>query len=111
MHRPTAGDMTPELVFKILSVSMDKSHKERELLRGLITSLVLRGAVSTAQVEGGLDLLLRSFDDLKIDVPKAEDYFADALAHFIEDQTVPESFLSSVPLLAGTTTLASSVRI
>lgn len=32
---------------------------------------------------------------------RIEEYFAHAAAHFIEDQTIPESFLSSVPLLIG----------
>lgn len=65
-----AGDLLPELVFKIITISMDKPLKEREMLRGLITSLVLRGAVSSSQVEAGLDIFLRSFEDLKIDVPR-----------------------------------------
>ncbi len=89
-----AREMYPELVRKMLALSMDKLDKDRDHVRALVSSLVVRGALEASDVEAGLDLLLRSIEELKIDVPLIVEYSADIIAHFLEDKTIPESYLS-----------------
>jgi len=94
-------DARPELVMKMLQLSMDKSEEERAMILELLTALVVRGEVQPAEVEAALETLLRQVPELVLDVPRLCDYLAHAIAHFLEDRTVPEALLASVPALAG----------
>uniref|UniRef100_A0A7S0ME80 MI domain-containing protein n=1 Tax=Cryptomonas curvata TaxID=233186 RepID=A0A7S0ME80_9CRYP len=97
----SSEDMLSELCKQILLTAMDKSDKQRIMVAGLLSSLCVRGALQTSNVEAGLELFLKRLQDLMLDVPKANDYAVDLIAHLVEDKTVPETFLDSVPSLAG----------
>ena len=90
-----------ELVGRMLQLSLDKDEVARGAVLDLITALVVRGEVAPDEVEAGLEGLLRQVPELVLDIPKLADYLAHMLAHFLEDRTVPESLLASVPTLAG----------
>ena len=94
-------DLIPELTKQMLLAAMDTPEKERVLVAGLLSSLCVRGALQTRDVEAGLELVLKRLEDLVLDVPKAADYAAELIAHLVEDKTVPEALLDSVPALAG----------
>jgi hypothetical protein len=61
----------PEVVKKAISLSLDKGPRERELVSRLLTCLHPT-PLSEKDVEAGFDLLLRSLDDLSIDIPDAK---------------------------------------
>ncbi len=60
----------PEVVKKIISVSLDKNPRERELVSRLLTCLHPT-PLSDSDMEVGFNILLDSLDDLSTDVPDA----------------------------------------
>jgi hypothetical protein len=61
----------PDVVKKVVSVSLDKHPRERELVSRLLTCLHPT-PLSDADMEQGFDILLDSLDDLTTDVPDAK---------------------------------------
>ena len=94
-------DLLPELTKHMILAALDKPDKERVAVAGLLSSLCVRGALQTRDVEAGLELVLRRMGDVVLDVPKAAEYISELMAHLVEDKTVPEGLVESVGALAG----------
>lgn len=60
----------PDVVKKVISVSLDKHPRERELVSRLLTCLHPT-PLSDSDMEAGFNILLDSLDDLSTDVPDA----------------------------------------
>ena len=60
----------PDVVKKVVSVSLDKHPRERELVSRLLTCLH-PSPLSDSDMEAGFNILLDSLDDLTTDVPDA----------------------------------------
>lgn len=60
----------PDVVKKVISVSLDKHPRERELVSRLLTCLHPT-PLSDSDMEAGFNILLDSLDDLTTDVPDA----------------------------------------
>ena len=89
------------LIKRLLTAAMDKSVGDQDKAATLVSSLCVRGVVEESDCEAGVELLLKSIRDLAIDVPKAEEYAARFLSHFLEDKIVPEAILESLTQLCG----------
>ena len=63
-------EFQPEVVKKVISVSLDKHPRERELVSRLLTCLHPT-PLSDSDMETGFNILLDSLDDLAMDVPDA----------------------------------------
>jgi programmed cell death protein 4 len=61
----------PEVVKKAISLSLDEGPRERELVSRLLTCLHPT-PLADEDIESGFELLLRSLDDLIIDIPDAK---------------------------------------
>jgi len=96
-----AASMHSELVKSILRLSMDKNDESRKQVVDLIASLCVRAAIEATDVEAGVELILKQLSDILLDVPKAKEYVAHFVAHFIDDRILPEEFLKSVPEMSG----------
>jgi len=83
----------PEVVKKIISVSLDKNPRERELVSRLLTCLHPT-PLSDSDMEVGFNILLDSLDDLSTDVPDARSMVANFLARAVVDEVLPPAYLS-----------------
>ena len=68
---------------------LDKKALERELLSMLVSSLHMRLVISEDHISGACLLLVASLEDLKLDVPKAEEFLAYYVAHALVDRCLP----------------------
>jgi len=89
------------LMKRVLTTAMDKTEADQEKACTLVSSLCVRGVVEEKEVEAALEMLINSLPDLGMDVPRAVEYAARYLSHFLEDKIVPETILASLHLLAG----------
>lgn len=83
----------PHVVKRAISLSLDQGPRERELVSRLLCSLHPT-PLSEENIEEGFDLLLRSLDDLSIDIPDAKIMVGSFLARAVVDEVVPPAFLS-----------------
>lgn len=79
-----------------LHAQLDAVCREHELAATLLSSLY-HEIIQAAQMQKGFRNLLHSVDDLKLDVPSAEDDIALFLARAVVDDVLPPSFLQKVP--------------
>ena len=70
--------------------------REHELAASLLSSLY-HEIIQSAQMQKGFRNLLHSVEDLKLDVPSAEEDVALFLARAVIDDVLPPSFLQKVP--------------
>lgn len=84
----------PEIVKKIISLSLDKGSRERELISRLLTCLHPY-PLEDEEVIKGFDILLDSLDDLEIDIPDAKQIVGCFLARAIVDEVLPPAFISN----------------
>eukprot|EP00529_Nitzschia_sp_RCC80_P022487 CAMPEP_0113471084 /NCGR_PEP_ID=MMETSP0014_2-20120614/16794_1 /TAXON_ID=2857 /ORGANISM="Nitzschia sp." /LENGTH=498 /DNA_ID=CAMNT_0000363705 /DNA_START=96 /DNA_END=1592 /DNA_ORIENTATION=- /assembly_acc=CAM_ASM_000159 len=83
----------PDVVKRAVSVSLDKSPRERELISRLLTCLHPT-PLSDGDMGVGFEHLLDSLDDLTTDVPEAPTMVASFLARAVIDEVLPPAFLS-----------------
>ena len=82
-----------EFVKKVISMSLDRNQKERELA----SQLLARGShtlITVDQSGKAFERLFEQIDDLTIDVPDAPSYLAVFLGRAVVDEVLPPSFLN-----------------
>lgn len=84
-----------ELVKRSVSMSLDHSFRERELISQLF-SAGYPDVLSTNMVGKGFERLFEFVDELEKDVPTARDDISTFLARCVVDEVLPPSFLSDV---------------
>lgn len=94
-------------VKKVVTLAMDKNDREHEMAANLLSSLY-HEIIQADQMQKGFKSLLNSVDDLKLDVPSAEDDLALFLARGVIDDILPPAFLHKLPCGAGSS--ASAVK-
>eukprot|EP00250_Pteridium_aquilinum_P010239 c19235_g1_i1 orf=143-2299(+) len=82
-------------VKKLISMSLDRHDREKEMAAVLLSSLYA-DVISSEQVSKGFARLVESADDLVIDIPDALDILALFVARAIVDDILPPSFLQSI---------------
>lgn len=82
-----------ELVKRAVTMSMDKSDRERELASRLISNLY-PDVLPMDQVGKGFERLFELADDLELDNPDAHKMLAQFLGRAVVDEILPPSFLS-----------------
>jgi phosphoribosylformylglycinamidine (FGAM) synthase PurS component len=80
-------------VKKLVSMSMDRHDKEKEMVSVLLSSLY-GNVISSTQIRLGFVLLLDAVDDLAVDIPDAVDILALFIARAVVDDILPPAFLS-----------------
>ncbi|KAL3152918.1 hypothetical protein ABBQ38_012224 [Trebouxia sp. C0009 RCD-2024] len=83
-------------VKKVITLAMDKNDREHEMAANLLSRLY-HEVIQADQVQKGFRNLLSSVDDLKLDVPAAEDDLALFLARAVVDDILPPAFLQKLP--------------
>ncbi|KAA6420824.1 MAG: hypothetical protein FRX49_09213 [Trebouxia sp. A1-2] len=94
-------------VKKVVTLAMDKNDREHEMAANLLSSLY-HEIIQADQMQKGFKSLLNSVDDLKLDVPSAEDDLALFLARAVIDDILPPAFMHKIHCAAGSS--ASSVK-
>jgi hypothetical protein len=88
-------------VFKYLAnYSLEKKEDDRKMFCTFINTLNDTSAgelFSKAQALRGVLLFLHDLDEIAIDVPRAETYFAAILANMVQQKLIDLTFLGSVP--------------
>ncbi|XP_028763956.1 uncharacterized protein LOC114722168 [Neltuma alba] len=79
-------------VKKLVSMSMDRHDKEKEMAAVLLSSLYA-DTIDPSQVYKGFSKLVESADDLIVDIPDAVDVLALFLARAVVDDILPPAFL------------------
>ncbi|KAI9098508.1 hypothetical protein K1719_025133 [Acacia pycnantha] len=79
-------------VKKLVSVSMDRHDKEKEMAAVLLSALYA-DTIDPSQVYKGFSKLVESADDLIVDIPDAVDVLALFLARAVVDDILPPAFL------------------
>eukprot|EP00593_Proboscia_inermis_P000460 CAMPEP_0171299204 /NCGR_PEP_ID=MMETSP0816-20121228/8019_1 /TAXON_ID=420281 /ORGANISM="Proboscia inermis, Strain CCAP1064/1" /LENGTH=479 /DNA_ID=CAMNT_0011774835 /DNA_START=52 /DNA_END=1491 /DNA_ORIENTATION=- len=82
-----------EIVKKAISLSLDKTSRERELTSKLLTVLHPKPLGDDVMAQG-FDILLESLTDLMIDAPDAKSIVGAFLARAVVDEVLPPAFLS-----------------
>ncbi|KAK1259406.1 hypothetical protein QJS04_geneDACA021396 [Acorus gramineus] len=80
-------------VKKLVSMSMDRNDKEKEMAAVLLSSLYA-DVLDPPQVRKGFSKLVESSDDLAVDVPDMVDTLALFIARAVVDDMLPPSFLT-----------------
>lgn len=84
-----------ELVKRAISMSLDRTDKEREMISKLI-SYSYPDILSTNSIGKGFERLFEIADELEKDVPAAREYIAIFLARAVVDEVLPPAFLNDV---------------
>lgn len=84
-----------ELVKRAISMSLDRSDREREQISQLISSCYPE-ILSTNMIGKGFERLFELVDELVKDVPSAKDKLATFLARCVIDEVLPPAFLSDI---------------
>lgn len=84
----------PEIIKKVISLSLDEGPRERELTSRLLTYLHPY-PLKDENMDKGFELLLDSLDDLSIDIPDAKSMVGCFLARAIVDEVLPPAFVSN----------------
>ncbi|KAF7812775.1 programmed cell death protein 4 [Senna tora] len=79
-------------VKKLVSMSMDRHDKEKEMAAVLLSTLYA-DTIDPSQVYKGFSKLVESADDLIVDIPDTVDVLALFLARAVVDDILPPSFL------------------
>lgn len=84
-----------ELVKRAVSMSLDHSYKEKELVSQML-SAAYPDVLSTNVIGKGFERLFELVDELEKDVPTAKDDISTFLARCVVDEVLPPSFLSDI---------------
>lgn len=84
-----------ELLKRAVSMSLDRSDKERELISQLI-SQSYPDVLSSSMIGKGFERLFELADELEKDVPSTRNNLSTFLARCVVDEVLPPSFLSDV---------------
>ena len=84
-----------ELVKRAVSLSLDRTDRERELVSQLF-SLGYPDLLSTNTIGKGFERLFELADELEKDAPSARDILSTYLARCVVDEVLPPSFLTDV---------------
>lgn len=84
-----------ELVKRAISMSLDRSDRERELISQLF-STCYPDILSASMIGKGFERLFELADELEKDVPTARDNISTFLARCVVDEVLPPSFLSDI---------------
>lgn len=84
-----------EFVKKLITMSMDRGDKERELASRLLSDFY-PDTMSTNVIGKGFERLFEIIDELEKDAPKAREIAATFIARCVVDEILPPSFLSDV---------------
>lgn len=92
-----------ELVKKLLSFSMEKTDRERELVSNVLIVLQDNKLLPVNQIAKGFERLFESVEDLRLDIPNARKLLAQFLARCVADEVIPPVFLNNsyIAELAG----------
>ncbi|XP_042965621.1 MA3 DOMAIN-CONTAINING TRANSLATION REGULATORY FACTOR 2 isoform X1 [Carya illinoinensis] len=80
-------------VKKLVSMAMDRHDKEKEMAAALLSSLYA-DVVDPPQVYKGFSKLVKSADDLIVDIPDTVDVLALFIARAVVDDILPPAFLT-----------------
>lgn len=84
-----------ELVKRAISMSLDRSDRERELISQLFSECY-PDILSASMIGKGFERLFELADELEKDVPSARDNISTFLARCVVDEVLPPSFLSDI---------------
>mmetsp|Transcript_5543 Transcript_5543/g.5702 ORF Transcript_5543/g.5702 Transcript_5543/m.5702 type:complete len:389 (+) Transcript_5543:1612-2778(+) len=84
-----------ELVKRAISMSLDRTDREREQISQLISSCY-PDILSTNMIGKGFERLFELVDELVKDVPSAREKLTTYLARCVVDEVLPPSFLSDI---------------
>lgn len=84
-----------ELVKRSVSMSLDRSDRDRELISQLF-SFCYPDILSASMIGKGFERLFELADELEKDVPMARDNISTYLARCVVDEVLPPSFLSDI---------------
>mmetsp|Transcript_22044 Transcript_22044/g.32203 ORF Transcript_22044/g.32203 Transcript_22044/m.32203 type:complete len:449 (+) Transcript_22044:141-1487(+) len=84
----------PEVVKRAVSISLDKTSREKELISRLL-SVLHPEPLTDENIADGFELLIESLDDLSIDAPDAKGIVGAFLARAVVDEVLPPAFLSN----------------
>ncbi|KAJ1695943.1 hypothetical protein LUZ63_012641 [Rhynchospora breviuscula] len=79
-------------VKRLISMSMDRRDKEREMASVLLSSLY-SDVLSPAHISQGFMMLLESIDDLALDIPEAPEMLAVFISRAVVDDILPPAFI------------------
>lgn len=82
-----------EIVKSVISKSLDKHDRERELASHLLPTLY-PNVISHDKIVEGFTTLLERIEDLQLDIPNAVEYLSMFLARAVVDDLLPPVFLS-----------------
>lgn len=88
-----------EIVKRSVSMSLDRSDRERELVSRLLSEGYPH-LLPTEQLGKGFERLFESMDDLTLDVPAAPSLIASFLSRALVNEILPPSFLTD-PVVCG----------
>eukprot|EP00743_Colponemidia_sp_Colp-15_P000606 GILK01000679.1.p1 GENE.GILK01000679.1~~GILK01000679.1.p1 ORF type:complete len:520 (-),score=122.84 GILK01000679.1:331-1890(-) len=81
-----------EVVKKAVTMSMEKQEKDRQAVTQMLRTLVDRQLISPGQVTAGFDRVKDSMNDLKLDIPAADDMFSSFVARAKEQHVLPAAY-------------------
>jgi len=84
-----------EFVKRLVTMSMDRSDKERELASRLLSDFY-PDVLSTNVIGKGFERIFEIIDELEKDAPAARDVTATFIARCVVDEILPPSFLADV---------------
>ena len=89
-----------ELVRRAVTLAMDRTERQRELVSVLLAQLHGAGVLTTGQIGKGFERLFELADDLELDDLLAKQKISHFLARAVADEILPPSFLTD-PLVEG----------
>ncbi|WZY69483.1 hypothetical protein YC2023_001723 [Brassica napus] len=87
-----SSEYHPYFIKRLVSVSMDRHDKEKEMASVLLSSLYT-DVINPNHIRDGFVLLLESADDFVVDIPDAVNVLALFLARAVVDDILPPAFL------------------
>jgi len=99
-------DLEHHLVKRLLGKSLDKSERDREMFAKLITSLCIRGDISSEGLRRGFLALLEVMGELALDVPDISLHVGYFLAIVLMDHCLTDDVLDDVIAVTGGSNLA-----
>lgn len=84
-----------ELVKRAVSMSLDRSDKERELISQMFSEFY-PDVLSASMIGKGFERLFELADELEKDVPAARDNISTFLARCVVDEILPPSYMSDI---------------
>ncbi|KAL7153579.1 hypothetical protein ABFS83_04G178900 [Erythranthe nasuta] len=90
-----SSEFHPYIVKRLVSMSMDRHNKEKEMSSVLLSALYA-DVIKSAQISQGFFLLLEAADDLVLDILDAVDVLALFIARAVVDDIIPPAFIPRV---------------